>query len=119
MSKKTKVAVSAATCTVWLILSLISAVSACQVDDFYLTKEGSFAAVSPQTLNDVLSQDPDNQTKLTDMLNNGTVLKLKEGVTVQVLERSIEWNMLKIQFPDVNTTYWVKDGSLRPIDCNK
>jgi hypothetical protein len=118
MRTEVKTVIFVVICTVWL-LSPLPTVYACQVDDFYLTKEGNFAAVSPQTLNDVLSQTPNNQTKLTDMLNNGTVLKLKEGVKVQVLERSIEWNMLKIQFPDGNATYWVKDGSLRPIDCNK
>jgi hypothetical protein len=118
MRTKVKTVIFVVICTVWLLPPLPT-VYACQVDDFYLTKEGNFAAVSPQTLNDVLSQTPNNQTKLTDMLNNGTVLKLKEGVKVQVLERSIEWNMLKIQFPDGNATYWVKDGSLRPIDCNK
>jgi hypothetical protein len=118
MRKKMKTVICAVTCTVWL-LSLLSAGYACQVDDFYLTKEGYLAAVSPQTLNDVLSQTPDNQTQLTDMLNNGTVLRLKEGVKVQVLERSIEWNMLKIQFPDGKAIYWVKDGSLKPINCNK
>ncbi len=111
--------VCAATCLVWLILFLLSAAYACQVDSFYLTKEGSLAAVTPQTLNDALASTPDNQTKLTTLLKNGTVLRLEEGVKVQVLERSVEWKMLKIQLPDGYTTYWVKDGSLGPIDCNK
>ena len=119
MSKKTKTAVCTATCTVWLVLSLFSAVYACQVDDFFLTKEGSLAAVTPQELNDVLASTADNQAKLTDHLKAGTVLKLKEGVKVQVLERSVEWKMLKIKFPDGDAIYWVKDGSLSPIDCNK
>ncbi len=114
-----RIAVCAATCLVWLVFILLSAVYACQVDDFYLTKEGSLAAVTPQTLNDALASAPDNQTKLTALLKNGTVLKLKEGVKVQVLERSVEWKMLRIQLPDGNAAYWVKDGSLRPIDCNK
>ena len=118
MCKRTKMVVCEAACTVWLVLSLLSAVYACQVDDFYLTKEGNLAAVTPQALNDVLALAPDNQ-KLVDFMKKGTVLKLKDGVKVQVLERSVEWNMLKIQFPDGHKTYWVKDGSLKPIDCNK
>ncbi len=117
MSKR--MAVCAAICLIWFALFLISAVYACQVDDFYFTKEGSFAAVTPETLNNVLASAPDNQTKLAILLENGTVLRLKEGVKVQVLERSVEWKMLKIQLPDENAAYWVKDGSLRPIDCNK
>jgi len=119
MSKKTKMSVCAATCTAWLVLSLLSAVYACQVDDFYLTTEGSLAAVTPQELNDVLASTADDKAKLTDQLKAGTVLKLKEGVKVQVLERSVEWKMLKIKFLDGNATYWVKDGSLSPINCNK
>jgi len=119
MSKKTMMVVCTATCTMWLVLSLLSAVYACQVDDFYFTKEGGLAAVTPQELNDVLAATADNQAKLTDLLKAGTVVKLKEGVKVQVLERSVEWKMLKIKFPDGNATYWVKDGSLSPIDCNK
>jgi hypothetical protein len=119
MSTKTKMAVCAEICTLWLILSLLSVVYACQVEDFYFTKEGSIAAVTPQELNDVLASTADNQAKLADLLKAGTVVKLKEGVKVQVLERSVEWKMLKIKFPDGNATYWVKDGSLRQIDCNK
>ncbi len=114
-----RIAVCAATCLGWLVFFLLSAVYACQVDDFYLTKEGSLAAVTPQTLDDVLASAPENQTKLTALLKNGSVMRLKEGIKVQVIERSVEWKMLKIQFPDGSTAYWVKDGSLKPIDCNK
>ncbi len=118
MCKKTSMTVCVAACTVLLLLPMLSVVYACQVDDFYLTKEGSLAAVTPEALNDVLST-PDNQTTLNDLLKTGTILKLKEGIKVQVLERSVEWKMLKITFPDGNGTYWVKDGALSPIDCNK
>jgi len=119
MSSSTKKAICTATLTAWLVLSLLSTVYACQVDDYYFTKEGNLAAVTPDALNAVLALAPDNQAELADLLKNGAVLKLKDGVKVQVLERSVERNMLKIQFPDGNSTYWVKDGSLRPIDCQK
>ncbi len=118
MYKKTTMTVCAGACTVLLLLPMFSVVNACQVDDFYLTKEGSLAAVTPEALNDVLST-PNNQTKLNELVKTGTILKLKEGVKVQVMERSVEWKMLRITFPDGNATYWVKDGALSPIDCNK
>jgi hypothetical protein len=119
MRKIMKNALCTATCTAWLVLSLLSAGYACQVDDFYLTKEGSLAAVTPQELNALLASTADNQAKLADLLKAGTVLKLKKGVKVQVLERSVTWKMLKIKFIDGDATYWVKDESLSPIDCNK
>ena len=117
MDRKAKSVIYIVTCGVLIIISFISAAYACQVDDFYMTKEGNLAAVTPEALNDILTSAQGNQAKLTGLLQAGTVLKLKEGIKVQVLERSVEWNMLKIKLPDRNATYWVKDGSLRPIDC--
>jgi hypothetical protein len=40
------------------------------------------------------------------------------NLKVQVLERSFEFNMLKITFPDGKDPYWVKDGPLKQINCN-
>ena len=86
MGEKTKLFLYLVTC-VWLLLtSLASAVYACQVDDLLLTKEGSLAAATPEALNDILTSDQGGGTKLTGLLENGTVLKLKEGVKVRVLE---------------------------------
>ncbi len=117
MDKKTKSIIFVAMCGVLLVISLFSAVYACQVDDFYLMKEDNLAAATPEALNDALASAQGNQGKLTELLQNGTLLKLKEGVKVQVLERSFEWKMLKIKLPDGDATYWVKDGSLKQIDC--
>jgi len=102
-----------------LVLSRHSAVYSCSVDNFLLTKAGSLAAATPQELNHVTSSAPDDKAKLAELVKNGTVLELKGGVKVQVLERSFEWKMLKIKFLDDDKTYWVKDGALTPIDCNK
>ena len=93
--------------------------SACQVDEFYHTKEGALAASTPETLNAATQfQEEGNKDKLADLLKSGTVLRLADDITVQVLERSFEFNTLKIKFPDGKEPYWVKDGSLKQINCN-
>jgi hypothetical protein len=104
-------------CAAVTAIVLYSSAYACQVDDFLFTREDNLAAITPEALNDALTRAQGDQAKLTDLLQKGTVLKLKEGVKVQVLERSFEWNMLKIKLPDGNATYWVKDGALKQIDC--
>jgi hypothetical protein len=117
MGKRVRLVVHVATWVFLIFISLLSSVYACQVDDFLLTKDGSLAATTPEVLKGALALGQDNQAKLTNLLESGTVLKLTEGVKVQVLERSVEWQMLKIQLPDGKATYWVKDGALKQIDC--
>ncbi len=119
MGAFTTLRVWAVALTVLWALSYVPRVYACSVDNFFLTQEGSLVAVTPQALNDALAVDNDNKAKLADLVKDGIVLELKGNIKVEVLERSIEWKMLKIKLPDNNTTYWVKDGSLRPINCNK
>jgi hypothetical protein len=52
-------------------------------------------------------------------VKSGSVLRLADDVKVQVLERSFEFKMLKIKFSDgKNHTYWVKEGSLKQLNCN-
>lgn len=93
--------------------------SACQVDEFYHTNEGALAASTPQTLNAAITfQEEGNKEKLADLMKSGTVLRLTGNIKVQVLERSFEFKMLKITFPDGKDPYWVKDGSLKQITCN-
>ena len=93
--------------------------SACQVDEFYHTNEGALAASTPQTLNTAITfQEEGNKEKLADLMKSGTVLRLTGNIKVQVLERSFEFKMLKITFPDGKDPYWVKDGSLKQITCN-
>ena len=106
----------AALSAVILVISQHSAAYPCSVDDFLLTKEGSLAAATPQELHRVTSLVTDNKANLTELAKHGAVLELKGGVKVQVLERSVEWKMLKIKFPDDNKTYWVKDGALTPVN---
>lgn len=117
MGKKVKLVVRVATWVLLIVISLCSYVFACQVDDFLLTREGNLAAQTPEALNDALTKAQGDQARLTDFLEKGIILKLKDGVKVQVLERSVEWKMLKIQLPDGKATYWVKDGALKQIDC--
>ncbi len=117
MGKKVKLVIRVATWILLIVISLYSSVFACQVDDFLLTKEGNLAATTPEALNDALNKAQGDQARLSDLLQKRIILKLKEGVKVQVLERSVEWKMLKIQLPDEKGTYWVKDGALKQIDC--
>ncbi len=117
MGKKEKLVLRVATWVMLILISLFSSVFACQVDDFLLTREGNLAATTPEALNDALTKFQGDQAKLNDLLQKGIILKLKDGVKVQVLERSVEWKMLKIQLPDEKGTYWVKDGALKPVDC--
>lgn|SRR5574337_1049115 len=94
------------------------AASACQVDEFYLTKAGYLAASTPEKLNEAISyQEKNDQEHLAVMVRNGTVISLEGEVKVQVKERSIEHMMLKIKFPDKDISYWVKDGALKQIKC--
>jgi hypothetical protein len=52
------------------------------------------AASSPETLNAATKLDEKNNSqKLADLMKSGTVLRLKENIMVQVLERSIEFNV--------------------------
>ena len=102
-----------------VLLSLHQAASACQVDEFYLTTEGSLAASTPENLNEANNfQEKGDQEKLASMIEAGMVMRLKGNVKVQALERSVEHRMLKIKFLDQETPIWVKDGSLKQIKCN-
>ncbi len=119
MNIKIRLTIFVAVFIAMLILSQLSPAYSCSVDNFLLTKEGNFAAATPQALNEVLASASDNKTKLAELVKNGTALELKDGVKVQVLERSVELKMLKIKFEGEKKTYWVKDGALAPIDCKK
>ncbi len=92
--------------------------SACQVDEFYLTKEGSLAAATAEKLKEANGyQEKADQEKLSSMMKAGTLMRLKEDVKVRVTERSIEYRMLKISLPDREIPFWVNDGALKPIKC--
>ncbi len=111
--------------TIFLVCYAVMATSvhqyatACQVDEFYQTKEGALAASAPETLNAAIKLEEDgNKEKLAVLMKGGTVLRLSNNVKVRVLERSFEFKMLKIKFPDRSDAYWVKDGSLKQINCN-
>ncbi len=106
-----------AACVFLLSVSLLPAAHACQVEDFFLTKAGNYAAATPEVLNNVLTSLQSNQAKLAELEKQGELVKLQEGIKVQVLERSIEWKMLKIKLPEGNATFWVKDGALKPVEC--
>jgi len=101
-----------------LLTSVHRSALACQVDELYLTKEGPLAAATPQTLNEAIKyEEGGDKDKIAGLLglDNGTVLRLKGDIKVQVLERSFEFKTLKIKFSDRADLYWVKDGSLKQI----
>ncbi len=103
-----------------LLFSLHRAAWACQVDEFYLTTDGSLAASTPENLSEASNyQGRGDEKKLADMIKGGIVMQLKGNIKVQALERSVEYRMLKIKFLDQGTPFWVKDGSLKRINCNK
>ncbi len=102
-----------------VLFSLHNAAWACRVDEFYLTTEGSLGASTPQNLNEAMNyQGKADQKKLAAMIKGGTAIQLKGGIKVQALERSVEYKMIKIKFLDQETPFWVKDGSLKRINCN-
>ena len=102
-----------------MVISVHQYASACQVDEFYLTKEGALAASTQETLNAAIKfEEEGNKEKLAELIKSGTALRLTDNIRVQVLERSVEFMTLKIKFPDRKETYWVKDGSLKQIKCN-
>lgn len=118
MSKISKMTFYSIVCAV-LLLSLNRASVACQVDDFYLTKDGALAASTPEHLTEATGyQGKNEQKKLADMVKNGMVIRLKDNIKVQAIERSVEYKMLKIKFLDDAAFYWVTDGSLKHIKCN-
>ncbi len=118
MNRMAKGVISVTIFAVMLILAYQSA-PACQVDDFYLTKDGALAASTPEALNAAIRlEEEGNKEKLGDLMKKGTVLQLKDNIKVQALERSFEFKMLKIMFPGRQEPYWVKDGSLKQINCN-
>jgi hypothetical protein len=103
-----------------MLVALNRTVLACQVDDYYATREGYLAASTPEILNDAIKyQQVSNEGKIAELIGSGKVIKLKKDVKVRVLERSIQSKMLKIKLPDKEDLYWwVKDGSLQQINCN-
>ena len=102
-----------------MLISAQQAATACQVDEFYHTKEGALAATSTETLNMAIKYEEEgNKGKLAGLLGNGSVLRLKGDIKVQVVERSVEFKTLKMKFLDKGDLYWVKDGSLKQINCN-
>jgi len=101
-----------------MLISAYQPASACQVDEFYTTKEGSLAATTPEILNEAVKyEDEGNKDKLAGLVSNRSVLRLKGDIKVQVLERSVEFKTLKIKYLDEGNLYWVKDGSLKQINC--
>jgi hypothetical protein len=117
MNKISKITFAFAICAL-ILISVYQAASACQVDEFYTTKEGSLIATTPEILNEAVKyEEVDNKDKLAELLSNGSVLRLKGNIKVQVLERSVEFKTLKIKYLNQGSLYWVKDGSLKQINC--
>lgn len=85
MNKMTKAIISVVVFAV-ILISAYQSVLACQVDDFYLTKDGALAASTPETLNAAIRlEEEGNKEKFEYLVKNGTVLQLKDNIKVQVL----------------------------------
>jgi hypothetical protein len=118
MYKTTKTIILIVVCAVMLI-SVCQFASACQVDEFYNTKGGALAASTPEILIAAIKlEEEGSREKLADHMKSGTVLRLTDNIKVQVLERSVEFKTLKIKLPEENAACWVRDGSLKQLDCN-
>jgi len=105
---------------VWAVAAIAvhQSASACKVDDFFTTKEGALAGSTQEALTAATRfQEEGSKEKLADLMKSGTVVRLSGEIKVQVVERSVEFKTLKIKLPDGKESYWVKDGSLTPINC--
>jgi hypothetical protein len=101
------------------LLLLHRAASGCQVDEFYLTNEGHLAGSTQDNLTEAITyQGKNDQQHLAIMIRNGEAIRLKDNVKVQALERSFEQQMIKIKFPDSETPLWVREDSLKRINCD-
>jgi hypothetical protein len=49
---------------------------------------------------------------LNTLLKDGQVIRLKGGMRVQVVERSVQHRMLRFKLPGHEAPYWVLEGSL-------
>jgi hypothetical protein len=117
MYKTIKTIILIVVCAV-MVISVYQFASACQVDEFYNTKGGALAASTSEILIAAIKlEEVGSKEKLADLMKSGTVLRLTDNVKVQVLERSVEFKTLKIKLPEGTAAYWVKDGSLKQIDC--
>ena len=118
MNRRTKTIIFLVVCTM-MAISVHQSASACKVDDFFTTKEGALASSTQETLSAATRfQEEGNKEKLADLIKGGTVVRLTGDIKVQAVERSIEFKTLKIKLPEGKESYWVKDGSLKPINCN-
>ena len=116
MNRISRICISLAVC-VLVLLALNALAFACQVDEFYLTKEGGLAAVSNETLAEASADaDRGRNDRLSAMVASRQVLKLKGEEKVQVLERSLDWKTLKIKFTNGEGPYWVRESSLKRIE---
>jgi hypothetical protein len=113
-----KISVCRVACALMLALFSQDA-PACQVDEFYLTKSGYLGATTNETLAEAVKYaEAGRQDKLSALEKSGLVVKLRENDKVQVLERSVEWRTLEIKFMNGQGPYWVKDGSLKPVELH-
>ena len=116
MNSITKSIICFVVCAV-MVLSLSQFSSACEVNEFYLTIDGTLAASTPEILRAAIKfQDEGNKENLAGLIKNGAVLRLSDNIKVQVLERPVVFKTLKIKLPDGKELYWVKDGTLKQIN---
>ena len=60
-----------------------------------------------------------DRAKLDALIKDGRIIRLKENTEVRVVERSVEFKMLEVKLPGLETPYWVIEGALSPIKKKK
>jgi hypothetical protein len=105
------------TISFYLVLAVLTllvhgAASACQVDEFYLTNGGQLAGATQDNLSKAEKADPKS---LANMIENGGIIRLQDNIRVQAIERSVEYQMIKIKLPDSDVPVWVREDALKRI----
>lgn len=87
-----------------------------QAADIYITKNGHLAAVNKEKLETAIQYEKNGNKKgLDNLIEEGTVIRLKGGVPVAVLNGDFYKYMKQIKFLDEKVkTYWVMDEAIEP-----
>ncbi len=93
-----------------LTLWISGSASACQVDEHYLTNGGHLAGTTEGNLTKAEKADPQS---LAPLIESKGIIRLQDNIKVQAVERSIEYQMIKIKLPDSDVPLWVREDALK------
>ncbi len=93
-----------------LTLWISGTASGCQVDEFYLSNGGHLAGTTQENLSKAEKADPKG---LASMIENKGVIRLQDNIRIQAIERSVEYQMIKIKLPDQDVPLWVREDALK------